>query len=71
VATVNIEGIDHAWEQGSISVPQIRQLGGIPDGTEIIEVDVDDNTERTLREDEKVSLPSGKEYGKKVKFRRG
>jgi hypothetical protein len=70
VATVNIEGIDHSWTQETITVPEIRKLGGIPDGTEVIEVD-DENVERTLREDEKVSLPSGKEYGKKVKFRRG
>jgi len=71
VTTVNIEGVDHQWAQETITVPQLRKLGGIPEGTEVIEVDVTDNVERTLKEDEKVSLPTGKEYGKKVKFRRG
>lgn len=71
MSNVNIEGTDHEWGGGAITTADIRRLGGMPDGTEIIEVDGEDNTERTVGDSEHIDMHEGKEYGKKVKFRRG
>jgi hypothetical protein len=50
--------------------PQIRDLGKIPVGTPVIEVDAD-NTETTLADDATITLKPGHRFGKKVKFKRG
>ncbi len=68
---VNIDDVDHPWDRETISVPEIRTLGGIPAGTEVLEVNLETNEERTLREDEVVALKPGHGFGKKIKFRRG
>jgi hypothetical protein len=68
---INIEGTDCPWERDAITVPEIRDLGHLPADSAVIEVDLTDNTERTLREDETVQIQPGKGYGKKVKFQRG
>jgi len=68
---VNVEGIEHAWGADTITVAQIRELGGFAATDPVIEVDLKDNTERTLREDEIVHLKPGMGFGKKVKFQRG
>jgi hypothetical protein len=69
--TVNIDDTDHEWHQSTITVPEIRTLGGIPEGTEVLEVNLDRNEERTLHEDEVVTLKPGHGFGKKIKFKRG
>jgi Multiubiquitin len=68
---VNIEGVDHEWETPTITVPQIRELAGWSADQEVIEVNVKDNSERTLGEGETVTLQPGKGFGKKVHFKRG
>ncbi len=68
---INIEGVEHPWDKDTITVPEIRELGGFPATDPVIEVDLKDNTERTLAEDEVVEIKPGRGFGKKVKFQRG
>ena len=68
---VNIEGKDYPWDGETITVPEIRNLGGLSATDPVIEVDLRDNTQRTLAEDEVVELKPGKGYAKKVQFKRG
>ena len=68
---INIEGNEHPWDADTITVPEIRELGNLPATDPVIEVDLKDNTERTLAEDEVVEIKPGKGFGKKVKFQRG
>jgi hypothetical protein len=68
---INIEGSEHPWDKETITVPEIRQLGNLPTTDPVIEVDLQDNTERTLAENEIVEVKPGKGFGKKVKFQRG
>jgi hypothetical protein len=68
---VNIEGQVYDWDKDTITVPEIRELGGLPEDLPVIEVDFKTNTERTLAEDEVVELKPGKGFGKKVGFKRG
>ena len=69
--TVNVDDVDYPWDRDTIAVPEIRTLGRIPAGTEVLEVNLETNEERTLREDEIVPLKPGHGFGKKIKFRRG
>ena len=69
--SINVEGTDHPWERDTITVSEICDLGHLPVDSTVIEVDLKDNTERTLPKDEIVQIQPGKGYGKKVKFQRG
>jgi hypothetical protein len=68
---INIEGTEYPWDRDTISVPEIRELGLIPSDQQIQEIDLRDNTERTLAEDEVVSIKPGQGFAKKVRFQRG
>ena len=68
---VNVEGIDHEWPTPTITVADIRQLGGFATTDPVIEVDLKDNSERTLSEDEVVEIKPGMGFGKKIRFKRG
>ena len=68
---VNIEGKLYPWGSETITVPEIRTLGNLPAELPVIEVDLQDNTERTLGEEEVAELKPGKGFGKKVSFKRG
>ena len=52
-------------------MPELRELGSIPSDQQIQEIDLAENTERTLGEDEIVTLKPGKGFAKKVRFQRG
>lgn len=67
---VDIEGTEYAWHKETITVPEIRELGNLPRDLPVIEV-MPDNTERTLREDEVITLKPGHRFGKRVRFKRG
>ena len=67
---INIEGVQYAWDSDTITVPEIRFLGGIPEDQQIVEV-FDDNSERTLAEGAVIEVKPGKGFGKKVRFQRG
>ncbi len=68
---VDIEGEIREWDKPTITVPELRDLGGLPADMPVIEVDLNDNTERQLEETESVELKPGKGFAKKVKFKRG
>lgn len=68
---VNLEGIEKPWDEETITVPQIRELAGWDSSQPIVEVDLEENTERTLDENEVVTLKPGHGFAKKVKFQRG
>jgi hypothetical protein len=68
---VNVEGVDHDWSSPTITTAQIRELGGFAATDPVIEVDLRDNSERTLAENEVVEIKPGIGFGKKIKFKRG
>ena len=68
---LDIEGRKYSWTEDIITVPQIRQLGGLPMDQPVMEVDLHAGTERQLREDEVVDLRPGLGFSKKVSFKRG
>ena len=67
---VEIEGTEYPWDTETITVPEIRQLGNLPLDLPVIEV-FPDNTEKTLDEDEVITLKPGHRFGKRVSFKRG
>jgi hypothetical protein len=68
---VNLEGDEKPWGEETITVPEIRDLGGWDNSQPVVEIDLQDNTERTLAEDATVTLKPGHGFAKKVKFQRG
>lgn len=68
---VNIEGAEQSWHEATISVAEIRQLAGWDETQQVVEVNLEDNTERTLGEDETVTLKPGHGFAKKIRFQRG
>jgi hypothetical protein len=68
---VNIEGKDYEWDRDTITVPEIRTLGSLPTDTPVLEINLQDNTERTLAEDEVVTVKPGHGFSKKVRYQRG
>ncbi len=68
---VDIEGTDHEWDRNTITPSEIRQLGGLPTTEPVIEIDLDDNSERQLPEDEAVEVKPGRGFARKVRFKRG
>jgi Multiubiquitin len=68
---VNIEGTEYPWDEDTITVPQIRTLGSLPSDVPVLEINLQDNTERTLAENETVELKPGHGFAKKVRYQRG
>jgi hypothetical protein len=68
---INIEGKAYPWDEDQITVPQLRELGGIPADTQVIEVDLKTNAERTLADDALVPVRPGQGFGRKITFKRG
>lgn len=68
---VNIEGTIYGWSEPTITAAEIRELAGFEPSVPIIEVDLKDNTERTLVDGDKVQLRPGIGFAKKVRFQRG
>jgi hypothetical protein len=68
---IDIEGTLEAWCSSTITVEHLRELACYPPGTEMIEVDLQTNTERTLQYDEIIRVEPGKGFGKKILFKRG
>jgi hypothetical protein len=68
---VNLEGDEVPWGRDEITVPEIRHLAGWDASQPVVEVDLDENTERTLNESDVVQLKPGHGFAKKIKFQRG
>ena len=68
--TLDIEGNAVPWDQDTISVEQIAELGGWDISQGVIEIDKDNN-ERTLSPGEIVEIKPGQGFSKKHKWKRG
>jgi hypothetical protein len=68
---VNIEGTEEPWQDETITVAEIRELAGWEATQQIVEVNLEDNTELTLGENETVTLKPGHGFAKKIRFQRG
>jgi hypothetical protein len=67
---INVEGTDYPWDRDTITVPEIRRLGNIPADVPVLE-ESPEGTERTLSENEMVTLKPGHRHGRAAKYRRG
>jgi len=71
---VNIEGRIHSLNKDTISVPEIRELGGFPSDSPVVSVNLADKSEERLAEDavhHMVALEEGKPLVKRWSFKRG
>jgi hypothetical protein len=71
---VLIDGTLHSWNKETISVPEIRELGGLPADCPVVKVDLTTNAEQTLGEGdvhELVPLDTGKPVVKRIGFKQG
>ncbi len=68
---LRIEGQVYDWNEETITVPQIRTLGGLPTDLPVIQIDLETNTQIQLAEDAVVELKPGLGFSKKVKWQRG
>ncbi|MHB8732281.1 MAG: hypothetical protein ACYDAB_10895 [bacterium] len=66
----NVEGTDYPWARDTITVTEIRHLGNIPADVPVLE-ESPEGTERTLPENEIVTLKPGHRHGRAAKYRRG
>jgi hypothetical protein len=67
---VNIEGTEYEWAKDTITVQEIRTLGGLPANLPVLE-ETPEGTERTLPEDEVIHLKPGHRFGRASKYKRG
>ncbi len=67
---IDIEGTLYNWDQDTITVPQIRELGNLPVDLPVLEIDKDNN-QRELEENEVVKLKPGLGFSKKIHYKRG
>lgn len=68
---IDTEGTQHNWDQPTITMEQIASLGGWPARGGVIEVNLEDNTERTLQPGEVVHLRAGHAFCRRVRWKRG
>jgi hypothetical protein len=68
---VNIEGEEYPWDRPTITVLEIRLIGRLPADQGVLEINLEDNTERTLGECEVVEFKPGHAFAKKIRYKRG
>ncbi len=68
---IDIEGKEIPWNKDTITTEEIISLGGWDPSSGAIEINLKDNTERTLNPVEIVPIKPGHGFSKKVKFKRG
>lgn len=68
---VDLEGVERPWDREVITVAEIRALAGWDASQPLVQVNLQDNTERQLAEDEVIELKPGHGFAKKIKFQRG
>ncbi|HWI07401.1 MAG TPA: hypothetical protein VNT54_07775 [Solirubrobacteraceae bacterium] len=71
---IMIEEQTHPWGRSTISTPEIRTLGRLPDDCAVVAVDLSDGSERELDESDVHELPPlepGKDIAKRMNFKRG
>lgn len=67
---INIEGTTHPWPKPTITTAEIRKLGNLPADQQVVCEDANGG-ERTLREDEVVTLEPCCRFGRAPKYKRG
>ena len=67
---INIEGTVYPWLEPTISTAQIRTIGNLPLDQPVVCEDTE-GRERTLREDEVLTLEPGCRFGRAPKYKRG
>lgn len=67
---INIEGKEYDWSGPTITTAQIRQLGNLPADQQVVCEDAEGH-ERTLREDEVITLDPCCRFGRAPKYKRG
>jgi hypothetical protein len=67
---INIEGTEYPWDKDTITTQEIRVLGSLPSDLPVIQ-EVPDGTERTLGENETISIQPGHRHGRAPRYRRG
>ena len=67
---INIESTTYPWKTPTITVSQIRELGNLPKDQPVVCEDAE-GSERTLREDEVVTLDPCCRFGRAPKYKRG
>jgi len=67
---VNIEGHEYEWDKPTITVPEIRLLGNLPPDQPVICED-EEGVERTLGENEVITIKPGHRHGRAPKYKRG
>jgi len=68
-----IENTIHSWDKGTISVPEIRELAGLPDNSPVSAVDLVAQQEVPLPEDAVHDVPPrepGRPLVKRTQFKR-
>jgi len=68
---LDIEGKIVPWDQETITTEKVIELGGWDPSQGAIEINLKDNTERTLKPGEVITLRPGIGFSKKVRFKRG
>ncbi len=68
---LNIEGKEVPWDKDTITTEEIISLGGWEINLGAIEINLKDNTERTLQPGESVPIKPGYGYSKKISYKRG
>lgn len=67
---VNIEGREYEWDDPTITVAEIRQLGNLPPDQAVI-CENEEGVERTLAENEVITIKPGHRHGRAPKYKRG
>ena len=67
---INIEGTEYPWSGPTITTPDIRKLGSLPADQQVVCEDAE-GRERTLREDEVITLDPCCRFGRAPKYKRG
>jgi len=67
---INIEGNEYPWTSDTITTQEIRTLGNLPADVPVIQ-ETPDGTERTLAENETVTLQPGHRHGRAPRYKRG
>lgn len=67
---INIEETEYEWNDGTITVAEIRQLGNLPADQPVVE-ETPEGTERQLSDPDIIELKPGHRYGRAPKYKRG
>ena len=67
---IDIEGCEYEWDKPTITVSEIRNLGNLPADQAVVQEDAEGH-ERTLAENEVVTIQPGHRHGRAPKYKRG